>query len=215
MESKKLSFLFFIIIIAVVSCQNTNAPKEVPVQSEAVKPAEEKPVVQSVVAEQPVVIEKPVVIEQPVVIEKPVTAEQPAAEVINIQEITRQHYDSTMEEVRKFIEELNKIISSRNYSAWKAALSPEYFDEISSAENLQSISDMPAMKTRKIVLKTTEDYFVHVVVPARANSRVDDIEFITRTRVKAFSVNVNRQGEEQRLVLYDLEKEGNSWIIIN
>jgi hypothetical protein len=71
------------------------------------------------------------------------------------------------------------------------------------------------MKTRKIVLKTAEDYFIHVVVPSRANSRVDDIEFIGQNRVKAFSVNKNRAGEEQRLVLYNLERSGNSWIIIN
>jgi hypothetical protein len=130
--------------------------------------------------------------------------------------VTQEQYTSTMDEVRTFIEELNRVIRSRNYNAWRAALSPEYFASISSQENLQEISEQPAMKTRRIVLRTAQDYFIHVVVPSRANSRVDGIEFVTRNRVKAFTINTNqRTGEEQRLLLYSLEKIGDSWKIIN
>jgi len=150
--------------------------------------------------------------------ETPVRA-APAAvveEEFNPLRVTQEYYDSTKDEVQHFINDLNRIISSRNYASWRAALSDDYFREISSAENLQQISEQPAMKTRRIVLRSAEDYFIHVVVPSRANSRVDDIEFVSRNRVKAFTVNVNsRTGEEQRLRLYDLEKIGNTWKIIN
>jgi hypothetical protein len=129
--------------------------------------------------------------------------------------ISQAYYDSTKEEVQHFIEDLNQIIRSRNYQAWRACLSREYFMEISSQENLRRISEQPAMKTRRITLRTAEDYFIHVVVPSRANLRVDDIEFVGRNRVKAFTITTNRAGEEQRLRLYDLEKIGNSWTIIN
>jgi len=56
-----------------------------------------------------------------------------------------------------------------------------------------------------------------VVVASRAETgvRVDDIEFISLNRVQAFTVTTNRAGEEVRLRLYDLEKIGNSWTIIN
>ena len=126
-----------------------------------------------------------------------------------------EYYVSTKEDVQHFIEGLNRVISSKNYNAWKNALSPEYFAEISSPGNLQEMSEQPAMKRQKIVLKSAEDYFLHVVVPSRANSKVDDIEFISMDRVKAFTINTNRAGEEQRLRLYDLEKIGDKWIIIN
>ena len=129
--------------------------------------------------------------------------------------ISRAQYDSTMEEVRQFIDNLNRIISSKNYNSWRSALSQEYFNEISSPEYLQHMSDQPAMKSQRIVLKTAQDYFTHIVVPSRANSRVDEIVFVDRNRVKAYTINTNRQGEEQRLRLYDLEKIGNSWKIIN
>jgi len=129
--------------------------------------------------------------------------------------ISQEQYQSTMTEVQKFIEEQNKNIKSKNFEAWKKSLSPEYFAEISSAENLKQLSELPGMKSRKIVLKTVQDYFANVVVPSRADLHVDEIEFISANRVKAFTITTNKAGEEQRLRLYDLEKIGNSWTIIN
>jgi len=129
--------------------------------------------------------------------------------------ISQAQFTATREEVQSFIEGLNKIISNKNYSAWRSALSNEYFRQISSSENLRQMSEQPALKNNNIVLRTPQDYFNYVVVPSRANSRVDDIQFIGRNRVKAFTINKNRAGEEQRLVLYDLEKVDNTWIIIN
>jgi len=149
---------------------------------------------------------------------KPVVKEidsAPPADVFDPARITREYHTSTRAEVQQFIENLNQIIKSKNFRAWKAALSDEYFTEVSSPENLQVMSEQPALKTRRIVLKTAEDYFTHVVVPARANSRVDDIEFISMNRVKAFTITTNRAGEEVRLRLYDLEKIDDKWTIIN
>ncbi|WP_461258007.1 hypothetical protein [Treponema sp. R80B11-R83G3] len=129
--------------------------------------------------------------------------------------ISQEQYLATRAEVQKFIEEQNKNIKSKNFEAWKKSLSPEYFAEISSAENLRQMSELPAMKSRKIVLKTVQDYFDNVVVPSRADLHVDAIEFISANRVKAFTIMTNKAGEEQKLRLYDLEKIDNSWTIIN
>jgi len=41
--------------------------------------------------------------------------------------VSQAYYNATMEEVQQFIESLNQIIRSRNFNAWKASLSPEYF----------------------------------------------------------------------------------------
>jgi PHD/YefM family antitoxin component YafN of YafNO toxin-antitoxin module len=136
-------------------------------------------------------------------------------DTFNPETITHEEYLSTREDVQRFMEELNQIIRRRNYNGWRAALSTEYFENISSPENLQRLSELPAMRTRNIVLRTPEDYFRQVVVPSRANSRVDDIEFISRNRVKAFTVRTNRDGAEERLLLYNLERIGDVWKIIN
>jgi len=141
------------------------------------------------------------------------TSTQP--EAFDPRRVSQAHYNTTREEVQQFIENLNRIIRSRNFEAWRDSLAPEYFAEISSPENLRNISNQPAMRTRRIVLRTAEDYFQYVVVPSRADLRVDDIEFVTSNRVKAFTITTNRAGEELRLRLYDLEKIGNTWTIIN
>jgi hypothetical protein len=119
---------------------------------------------------------------------------------------------STMEEVRVFINSLNKVISAKNYDAWKDALSPEYFERISSAENLSLMSETPMMKAQKKILKTPKDYFDFVVVPSRADSRVDEIEFLNINKVKAYTIKGNNA---ERMILYDLEKTDNMWKIIN
>jgi hypothetical protein len=138
-----------------------------------------------------------------------------SAQAFDPNTISRAQYDSTMREVQQFIASVNQIIRNRNYSGWRNALSQEYFNEISSQEFLRRASGQPAMVSQGIVLRTPEDYFNNVVVPARANNRLDDnvdsIEFSSRDRVTAYALNANGQ----KLRLYELEKIGNSWKILN
>lgn len=125
--------------------------------------------------------------------------------------ITAELFNSTKIEVQKFIEDLNSIIRAKNYDAWVSNLGKAYFTEKSSPEYLAQVSEQPRMKTQKIVLAGPQDYFIQVVVPSRANDRVDDIEFVTQKRVKAYTVTPNGT----RLRLYDLENIDNHWKIIN
>ena len=59
-----------------------------------------------------------------------------------------------------------------------------------------------------IVLKSLEDYFNFVVVPSRANLRLDDLVFLKETEVEAIMVVGNR-----RVTLYRLIKIGDQWLI--
>jgi hypothetical protein len=125
--------------------------------------------------------------------------------------ISQEIFDSTKVDVQHFIEDLDKIVRGRDYNAWVSHLGSTYLEEINSPEYLARISEQPRLKTQKIVLNSARDYFVNVVVPSRANDRVDDIEFVTQTHVKAYTVTPGGQ----RLRLYDLESSGNTWKIIN
>jgi len=140
-------------------------------------------------------------------------------EIFDPARVSEDYYLATRTEVRQFIERLNNVIRNRDFESWRAALSPELLASISSEENLRQISEQPIMRSRRIVLSTAEDYFIHLVVPSRANiaGGVDniDIEFITMNRVKAFTITTDRAGEEHQVRLYDLEKIGNSWTIID
>lgn len=125
--------------------------------------------------------------------------------------ISPELFQSTKIDVQHFIAELNRIIRAKDYHAWVSNLEESYFQTISSADFLQQLSESAFLQSRHIVLKTPQDYFFQVVVPSRANSRVDDIEFISPTRVKAYTVSSGGQ----RLRLYDLEHSGGGWKIIN
>jgi hypothetical protein len=144
-------------------------------------------------------------------LQKTTPAQTSAEEDFDPGSISQEVYITTKSNVQSYIEELNRIISGKNYDAWKANLSEAYFNEISSPENLKSLSESPAMKSQKIVLKTPQDYFINVVVPARANSRVDDIEFTGQNRVKVYTISP----KNERLRLYELERTGSTWKIIN
>ena len=122
--------------------------------------------------------------------------------------LEQESYEEVFSEVKAFIESLNLIIQSRNYSKWRDALSEELREEISSPKFLENVSQSPPLKTRGIVLKKPEDYFYIVVVPSRANSKVDKIEILDN-RVKAYYYR-----EDRNLRLYELERRGDSWIII-
>ncbi|MDR1419523.1 MAG: hypothetical protein LBI86_04045 [Treponema sp.] len=125
--------------------------------------------------------------------------------------ITQEVKDSTMSDVQKFIEKLNAIIRAGDYNSWVSHLGERYFDEISSPEYLAQISEQPRIKSSKNPLSGPDDYFARVVVPSRANDRVDDIEFVTKNRVKAFTITPNGR----RLRLYELEQANEDWKIIN
>ena len=153
------------------------------------------------------------------------TVEEPGESVPTENHVTvsQEMYDTTLVEVKRFVDNLNALISNKNYEAWKNFLSDEYFARISSPDFLARTSESNQLKSRNIVLKTPNDYFLQVVVPARSNSRVDEIEFIATDRVKVYYREERlRRGdnnvtttETRRLRLYELIRTGDTWKIID
>ena len=123
--------------------------------------------------------------------------------------ITEEVRQETFVDVRALIANLNAIIQSKDYDAWVLHLTTEYRDYYSAPETLMKLSESPVLKRQGIELKSLRDYFYYVVYPSRQNDRVDDIEFMGKTRIRA--IVVNPKGE--RLVLYNLEKIGDTWMI--
>ena len=134
--------------------------------------------------------------------------------------VSQEMYDTTLAEVRLFVDKLNLFIKNKDYEGWKNALSDEFLTRISSQEFLENASKSALLRSKKIVLKTPNDYFLYVVVPARSNSSVDEIEFFAANAVKVYYVEksekVNETTELRRLRLYALiKKSGDTWKIID
>jgi len=187
---KRIGVVYCLVLAFLFSCKS----QEEPVKTQAVQPPPASPV------------------EKPQGQQNTETAQNAKpSPVFDPSSISQEEKDTTKTEIQHLIQRLNGIIRARNYNAWVSYLSPDYFAVISSPEYLDRISQSTVLVKQKIVLKSAQDYFNNVVVPARANDRVDDIEFISQNRVKAYTIN--NRGE--RLRLYDLEKVGNEWKINN
>lgn len=142
---------------------------------------------------------------------EPAVPDEPPDENFDPATITQEIFDSTKVDVQQLIQDLNGIIRARDYHTWVSHLSENYLRYISSPDFLAQTSASARLRQQRIVLNSPEDYFNHVVVPSRANDRVDDIEFTSQNRVKAYTLTPNGQ----RLRLYELEKTGESWKIMN
>lgn len=147
--------------------------------------------------------------EPPAVTVEPAPETAPAQEAFDPASVSVELKQTTFVDIRSLVENLNSIIQAKDYDAWSQALTDGYRDHYSSPEVLAQISDYPVLKRQGIVLHTLKDYFIYVVYPSRQHDRVDDIEFIQATRVRA--ITVTAKGE--RLVLYNLEKIGDTWKI--
>ena len=185
---------------------------EPPVKQEVVEPAvpakpvkPAKPKAPAKVKVPPAKIEEPPAkVEEPPVQPEPVVEKnEPAVEAkpepveeknIVIAEfegvrITKETYDQTKTEMEKIVEKLNRITATKDYTQWITFLSEEYKYEYSQPLTLRKVSE--ALPVKGIKLKSLRDYFTYVFVPSRQNVRVDDIKFVSPTRVEVIMQQAN------------------------
>jgi hypothetical protein len=137
--------------------------------------------------------------------------EQKKLEDFDPKSIPREEFNTAKTDVQQLIQRLNRIIRAKDYKGWLSYLSADYLARISSSVYLDEASNQPKLVQQGIVLKSANDYFTHVVVPSRANDRVDDIEFISRNSIKALTLS----SKGEKLLLYKLERTEEGWKIIN
>jgi hypothetical protein len=142
----------------------------------------------------------------------PVPEAPPVEPFFDFAHITEEVRTTTRVEIQQFIGDLNAIIRKKDYKGWVNNLDESYLANINSREYLAGVSQQPRLLSQKIVLRNAEDYFINVVVPSRANDRVDDIEVDSvREIVKAYTFTPNGQ----RLLLYELKNTAGAWKIAN
>lgn len=121
--------------------------------------------------------------------------------------ITQQDYVDTKAEMQVIVNDLNTITETENYERWLDYLSEDYKSYFSNRQILKEVSEKLPIKG--IRLDTLKDYFKYVFVPARKNSRVDDIKFISAT-----TVSVLMRDRGILLLVYSLENQQNSWKLV-
>jgi len=169
----------------------------------------------SVPETKPVSVAEPQVNEkQPQQVQKPKTeAPKQADEEVVAQfegvSITKKDKEIAKSEIEEVVKKLNDITAKKDYGRWRYWLSKDYIKEFSKPEVLKKISEEHSANLRGKQLKTIEDYFYYVFVPSRQNGRVDDIEYLTPTKVRVWKIEPTR-----KLIFYNLEKIDDRWLLV-
>jgi len=111
-------------------------------------------------------------------------------------------------DIAALIEELNKIIASKDFENWKMYLSDDYIKYYSDPEVLKEKTQSPLLIKYKIVLRSLEDYFNYVVVGSRQNVKLDEIKVLDRNRIKAYMIIKGTP-----VIIYELVRIDNEWKI--
>lgn len=122
--------------------------------------------------------------------------------------ITKQIFNVTKSEIQLVVEDLNTITFSRDYDRWLTYLSEEYSQNFSDPVVLEKVSN--SLPTKGIKLKTLKDYFIYVFVPSRQKMRVDDIQFVSPTRVYV----IMEITPKSPAAIYILEKTTAGWKLV-
>jgi hypothetical protein len=130
------------------------------------------------------------------------TSPPPADQFVATEEL----YKKTFDEVQDAIADLTRIIADGDYPQWLAYLTADYVRTTSSKAFLEDVSHSGVLKKNGIVLKNLEDYFNNVVVRSRLQARLEDINFVDATHVKAITTI---QGSP--VILYYLVNEEGRW----
>lgn len=122
--------------------------------------------------------------------------------------VSEEVFSRTFSDIEELIKKLNKIIGSSKYDSWLEYLTKEYKNYYSDEETLKELSKRPILQKYNIRLTSLKDYFNYVVAPSRSDVRLDDLVFEDNNRVKAIMII-----EDQRVILYQLEKVNDEWKI--
>lgn len=197
-------FAAVVVVTLLLGCAGSPEPATQSGEPEQTSSANDDPPGQ--VETEPDQTEEQTPIEEPVEDPEPAPDEEP--EEFTQEDVTEELYDQTFTEVEETIAELNEIISNGDFSRWQTYLTDDYRRTYSDSRVLEESSQSAILRRNNITLRTLEDYFRFVVVPSRANVRLDEIVFVDAVTVEAIM-----EVEGEKYLLYNLTKAGDRWKI--
>ncbi len=141
-------------------------------------------------------------------VDAPVAEDTEVVATFDTVSITKKAFLETKSEIELVVGDLNRITFARNYDAWLEYLSTEYVDTYSDPAVLESVSS--SLPIKGIRLRNLRDYFMYVFVPSRQNMRVDDIQYVSPTRVYV----IMELAPGSTAAIYILEKYGEKWQLV-
>ena len=120
--------------------------------------------------------------------------------------VTKQEFNDDKNEILEIISELAVIMETKDTLAWLKFIDEESKEYYKNPVNLRKAQRK--LPNKLIELKTIEDYFKSVFIPARKNSHIDEIRYVSTTHVKAVQVR-----EESDAIYYEFKKQNGKWLV--
>ncbi|MDE6351482.1 MAG: hypothetical protein K2K67_10835, partial [Treponemataceae bacterium] len=98
-------------------------------------------------------------------------------------DISRDTFEDDKAAILRIIRELSHVMKTLDYKAWVTYLDQESIDYWSRPTNLRKAQ--ARLPIKGLQLKTLEDYFKYVFVPARMGREVTEIRYISPSYIKA------------------------------
>ena len=121
--------------------------------------------------------------------------------------VSKQEFTDDKNEILEIISELATIMESQDTLAWLKYIDDESKEYYKNPVNLRKAQRK--LPNKLIELKTIEDYFKYVFIPARRNSQIDEIRYISRTHVKAVQIREDMPDA----IYYEFKKENGKWLV--
>lgn len=190
--------------------EKVEAPKPAPVIEPKVEPKVEPKIEQKPEPKVEPKVEKPVIKEEPKPApqkeEPPVSEEakeyQRSVSTLGDKAISIDAFQEDKKDIMNIIDDLNDVMKNKDYNTWLNYISDGSKEYWSNPANLASVANRLPIKGIKI--KSLRDYFIFVFIPSRANSKVEEIRYISPVLVKAVEPK-----ENEDLIYYIFEKSKN------
>ena len=180
-------------------------------QEEAQQESEAPEVIETPQTEEPV-IEEPAEEDNVIVIEDEADGsdDEYLSSIANLDEtqaVTKQEFNDDKNEILEIISELAVIMETKDTLAWLKFIDEESKEYYKNPVNLRKAQRK--LPNKLIELKTIEDYFKSVFIPARRNSQIDEIRYISRTHVKAVQIREDMPDA----IYYEFKKTDGKWLV--
>ena len=123
------------------------------------------------------------------------------------QAVTKQEFNDDKNEILQIISELAVIMETKDTLAWLKFIDEESKEYYKNPVNLRKAQRK--LPNKLIELKTIEDYFKSVFIPARRNSQIDEIRYISKTHVKAVQIREDMPDA----IYYEFKKANGKWLV--
>lgn len=120
--------------------------------------------------------------------------------------VSKKEFEDDKHRILEIISDLAIIMETKDTLSWL-----DYIDEPSKEYYKNPVNLRKAQRklpNKLIELKNIQDYFFYVFIPARKNSHIDEIRYVSKTHVKAVQVR-----EDSDAIYYEFKKENGKWLI--